>query len=302
MGSRRTPKAERSSTAAAAGVSRQSRALHAVADAPAERSPMTPSGPHAAVQPDTGKHPKVGLVTRQTEDGSFEMVYGELEVQQASADADEVEVPKPLLRRPALLAMGAGVVLLFLVGAGLALAWWLGGDDEDGGPRKVVAKKNDPNAPEGEGKNYEYVAPKNIDRVNLDEDEGANPDGTPTNTKGAANRGPSGGDLNAAPPSDKGSKLPTIKGLPPGSAISPHLPSGPILKEGTFAPGSSLGSKFKQAQKDEPDPEEIEEEPDDQKEPDPAVDGEIEEGAEGEGEAGSGEGEGAEGEEGPPVE
>jgi hypothetical protein len=299
MGSRRTPKAERSSTAAAAGVSRQSRALQAVPDGPAERSPMTPSGPHAAVQPDTGKHPKVGLVTRQTEDGSFEMVYGELEVQQAS-DADDTEqAPKPLARRPALLAMGAGVVLLLLLGVGLALAWWLGADDADA-PRKVVAKKNDPNAPEGDGKNYEYVAPKNIDRVDLDEDDGANPDGTPTNAKGAANRGPSGGELNAAPPSDKGSRLPSIKGLPPGSAISPHLPSGPILKEGTFAPGNSLGSKLKQAQKDEPEPEEVEEEADDQKEPDPSEEGEPEEGAEGaEGEAGSGEGEG---EEGPPVE
>jgi hypothetical protein len=256
---------------------------------------MTPSGPHAAVQPDTGKHPKVGLVTRQTEDGSFEMVYGELEVQQASDD-DAEQAPKPLSRRPALLAMGAGVVLLLLLGVGLALAWWLGADDADA-PRKVVAKKNDPNAPEGEGKNYEYVAPKNIDRVDLD-DDGANPDGTPANapSKGAPNGGAGGGDLNAAPPTDKGSRLPTIKGLPPGSAISPHLPSGPILKEGTFAPGNSLGSKLKKAQKDEPDPEEIEEEV----EPDPSEEGEPEEGAEGaEGEAGSGEGEG---EEGPPVE
>jgi len=130
---------------------------------------------HRARQPASGKH-KIGLVTRQTEDGSYELVYADLDEEAEESDAIQAP-PTPFLRRkPVQYGLLGGVVVLVVAGVlGVALT---GGDDTRKVTRSTVELPDDL----GKGKKrYEYVAPggdgNKVDLTGDDEegDEAARP-------------------------------------------------------------------------------------------------------------------------------
>jgi hypothetical protein len=241
MGSRRKKTNERSS-AGAVGVSRQARRdpITGQYDKPApplanaepthEPPARGDTGKHA--RPDTGKHARLGLVTRQTEDGSFEMVYGALD-EEGEPDQEEAPAPIPLWRQRLGLVIAGGLAALLLVVGGAAVAlWWFNQDDA---PRKVIAKQDDAAAqPAANPKQepYRYVPPSEVKgRVNLHEEEGDHAAEGPAAAGG-------GEELNANPPGIAtprtnpafGVQAP-LRGIPSGAALAPRLPQiNPELK------------------------------------------------------------------------
>ena len=154
---------------------------------------------------DTGRHPKVVPVTRQTEDGTFELIYEKVEEQTEDDDDLEFHMTPVWRSRGVLIALGALGVIGILVLAGIGISSILDGD-KNSGPRKVRAGHD--NLKPGPKKTYEYVPPKQNDgKINLDEEDPggsatdeALPDGTAVDPPGARPRGNRGSDLNAAPP------------------------------------------------------------------------------------------------------
>ncbi len=201
MGSRRKRKANRSEVAAA-GVSRQARDNDAAGTGLARPAVTRSSGAHRAlslsaeeVEPggaatpstarahdsgkfpkvsDTGKHPRIVPVTKQSEDGSYELVYEAVEPE--AQEEVEAPLPAPIWRRKAPLIGGGIVAVVVIFGGLIAGAISLLSDDR---PRRVSSAQK-AGADQGEGDEdaprYKYVAPRtNEGRLNdLDEEgEGA---------------------------------------------------------------------------------------------------------------------------------
>lgn len=173
---------------------------------------MTPSGLQRIRQ---AKAPRVGLVMRQADDGSYEMVSAPLdgegeEDQEAPQGAPEV----PFFRRPRVQLGALGAVVLLVV-LGVTLAAVLSGDDE---PRKVKQTPLDKAAAVREARGrYEYVAPQNhSNKVDLNED-----DGEEGGEEGASKRAPSSP---AAPSNDSAAEQGSLnRQAPPPSLPSPQV-------------------------------------------------------------------------------
>ena len=229
MGSRRKHRDQRS-TAGAAGVSRQARgatelpAGTTTGSHPAIAVPHPPPVPEA--RPDTGRHPRVVPVTRQTEDGSFELVYEAVDVEDEGADVAP-HTPAPLWRRRPVQWAGFGVLALALLVGGLVAVTVAFGPSEPKARKVATAKKGSNNGP---NEVYEYVPPaKNDGRIDLagdsEDDDGAPPPGE------------------AIAPSEPGTGE-----IPEGSAVAPPLgaaggsgaPDPPGIDDGFKAPGIQL--------------------------------------------------------------
>jgi hypothetical protein len=132
-------------------------------------APRVPSDPAHPARSTTGKQKRV--VTKQTEDGSYEIVYEDVDDDEDLLDFDAAR-PQPLWKKKPLLAVGiafASVLVLFIAIGGAALI--LGGNGETVPTDDSSLKDEDELRGRGK-KDYRYVAPTgNTERVNLDDDD-----------------------------------------------------------------------------------------------------------------------------------
>lgn len=306
MGSRRKRKTERSHLGAA-GVSREARTAPITGKYKQVQATQEPeqaaehTAPEQGARPDSGKHARVGLVTRQTEDGTFELVYGSLEEDiEAHHEVDTPE-PIPAWRGRLGLMVAGGLAALLVLGLGIGAAmWWMGSDADK--PRKVVAKKGAATQEDGADKPYQYVPPKEIEgKINLDEEDGDKA-AAPSEAEGEGDKGA----LNANPaklpsPYEKKPLQAPIRGLQPGSALKPRLPQ---LQTSPLNPTPRLGQPIFPNKVDPQDEESLDEEGQEhegEEEPEEGEEGEPqdEEGRDEEAEEEPEEGEDPEGEEPP---
>ncbi len=165
MGSRRKRRGQRS-TAGAAGVSRQARG------GGVELPAGTTTGIHAVVAPSgpppppsithTGSQRRV--VTREAEDGSFEIVYEHV-TEPDDGDDDSLALQStPLWKNKILLGAALGVAALVLLAGGVVTVITVLGSNGDRASKVTAADKPE----EAHKKAYEYVPPsKNEGRIDL---------------------------------------------------------------------------------------------------------------------------------------
>lgn len=152
-----------------------------ITDPSADRAPSpktsAPSDSNQPARSTTAKHKRV--VTKKSEDGSYEIVYEEVDENQAILDF-AVPAPEPLWKKKGLLfgvLALVGILVLFIVIGGAVLLLRDGGDSSATDASAIPSGRS--TRSQGK-KGYKYVAPKtNAERVNLDEED------DPTDTKGA---------------------------------------------------------------------------------------------------------------------
>lgn len=317
MGSRRKRRADRSG-AGAAGVSRQARVVPITGKHAAVTVNPNAEQESAAHKPstDTGKHARVGLVTKQSEDGSFELVYETIDEESQEPTILEDDDP-PLWKRKSVMIGGAVALVLLMVMGAVAASLLFGGDKDGDKKSPAVAAKNQGSDPFDRSKNkkdkkpYQYVAPSSVKgKINLDEEE-AKPK-APAAAKAPSRKAP---ELNAGVPDEararvnantnaptKRSKFPSrhIKNpLQERSPItlSPRVPNiapefgGPTLnKQISDLTRKSRGEKEEEEEEEEGTEEEEGEEEEGEEEEGEEEEGEEEEGEEEEGEEEEGSG------------
>ncbi len=228
-----TARGRTSSSSARAAVSSPSHSAHSAAPDTGKHAAVgSESSRPARTGPDTGKHARVGLVTKQTDDGSYELVYEAIEEPGEDELAQGPEAPTPLWKRRGVLIGAAVAALLLIVGAVIVVVS-TGSDN----PRKVASSDKPKAAAAASDEDtkdkprYEYVPPKKPEGQ-LADGEGEDKD-LPETTTSAKGRNPGGaadpGDaLNAPGPGYEGAAVapaPSGRTPMPNVDLKPRIPS-----------------------------------------------------------------------------